>query len=81
MESRDDTGVADAVDIMLSRRIPRSSDVSEPWSDYLSPVYRLDGILQQIAVIPSLISTQDYCRIKVLPTWLFTGKMCPGRTY
>jgi len=79
MESRDDTGVADAVDIMLSQAVYHgSSDVHlEPWSDYLSLRYRLDGILQQIAVIPSEFQPKIIARIKVLSDLVVYRKDVP----
>ena len=79
MESRDDTGVSDAVDIMLSQAVYHgSSDVHlEPWSDYLSLRYRLDGILQQIAVVPSEFQPKIIARIKVLSDLVVYRKDVP----
>ncbi len=79
MESRDETGVSDAVDTLLSQAVYHgSSDVHlEPWGDYLSLRYRLDGILQQIAVIPREFQPKIIARIKVLSDLVVYRKDVP----
>jgi type II secretory ATPase GspE/PulE/Tfp pilus assembly ATPase PilB-like protein len=68
LQADDETGVADAVDVALSQgAYHRASDIHlEPWTDSLSLRYRLDGILQQIAIIPKDFQPKIIARIKVL---------------
>lgn len=63
-----DAGVADAVDLVISQAAYHgASDLHlEPWAEELSVRYRLDGILQQIAVIPRAFQPKVIARIKVL---------------
>lgn len=79
LEPRDETGVSDAVDMLLSQAVYHgSSDVHlEPWSDYLSLRYRLDGILQQVAVIPREFQPKIIARIKVLADLVVYRKDVP----
>ncbi|MBI2432492.1 MAG: Flp pilus assembly complex ATPase component TadA [Candidatus Hydrogenedentes bacterium] len=79
LESSDDTGVADAVDLAISQAAYHSaSDVHlEPWADYLSLRYRLDGILQQVAVVPRQYQLKIVARIKVLADLVVYRKDVP----
>lgn len=79
LENNDDTGVADAVDIMISQGAYHiASDIHlEPWADCLSLRYRMDGILQQIAVIPPEYQSKIVARIKVLADLIVYRKDVP----
>ncbi len=79
LEPRDEMGISDAVDLLLSQAVYHgSSDVHlEPWSDYLSLRYRLDGILQQVAVIPREFQPKVIARIKVLSDLVVYRKDVP----
>ena len=54
LEQSDESGVADAVDILISQGAYHgSSDIHlEPWTDLCVARHRIDGILQQCALIP-----------------------------
>jgi type II secretory ATPase GspE/PulE/Tfp pilus assembly ATPase PilB-like protein len=67
------------VDILLSQAVYHgSSDVHiEPWSDYLSLRYRLDGILQQVAIIPQEYQAKIMARIKVISDLVVYRKDVP----
>lgn len=79
LEDNDDTGVADAVDLMISQGAYHvASDIHlEPWSDCVSLRYRVDGILQQIAVIPLEFQPKIVARIKVLADLIVYRKDVP----
>lgn len=79
LESNDDTGVADAVDLMISQgAYHTASDIHiEPWSDCLSLRYRIDGILQQIAVISQEFQPKITARLKVLADLVVYRKDVP----
>lgn len=68
IEKKDESGVANAVDAAISQAAYHgASDIHfEPWAESLSLRYRLDGILQQIAVIPKGFQAKIIARIKVL---------------
>lgn len=79
LELKDDSGVGDAVDIMISQAAyHNASDVHlEPWSEYLSLRYRLDGILQDIALVPRIYQAKIIARIKVLSELVVYRKDVP----
>ncbi len=79
LENNDDTGVADAVDVMISQGAYHiASDIHlEPWADCLSLRYRMDGILQQIAVIAPEFQSKIVARIKVLADLIVYRKDVP----
>lgn len=68
LESETESGVADAVDLMVSQGAYHgASDIHfEPWSDVLSLRFRMDGMLHQIAVIPRQFQPKIMARLKVL---------------
>jgi len=68
LEGSDDTAIADAVDLIISQGAYHgASDIHlEPWAQCLSLRYRLDGILQQIAVVDRQYQLKITARIKVL---------------
>ncbi len=79
LQSGDETGVADAVDTALSQGAYHgASDIHfEPWTDSLSLRYRLDGILQQVAIIPKDFQPKMIARIKVLSELVVYRKDLP----
>ncbi len=79
LEHSDDTSIADAVDMMISQGAYHvASDIHmEPWSDCLSLRYRIDGILQQIAVIAPEFQSKVVARIKVLADLVVYRKDVP----
>ncbi len=79
LQADDETGVADAVDVALSQgAYHMASDIHlEPWTDSLSLRYRLDGILQQIAIIPKDFQPKIIARIKVLSELVVYRKDLP----
>ncbi|HOD96305.1 MAG TPA: GspE/PulE family protein [Candidatus Hydrogenedentes bacterium] len=79
LESRDEMGVTDAVDTILSQAVYHgSSDIHlEPWTECVSLRYRLDGILQQIAIIPQEFQPKLIARIKVLADLVVYRKDVP----
>lgn len=79
LETQDDTGVADATDIIISQAAyHNSSDIHmEPWSEYLSLRYRLDGILKEVALIPRAYQAKITARIKVLAEMVVYRKDVP----
>lgn len=68
LESETESGVADAVDLMISQGAYHgASDIHfEPWSEALSLRFRLDGMLQQVALLPRQFQPKIMARIKVL---------------
>jgi type II secretory ATPase GspE/PulE/Tfp pilus assembly ATPase PilB-like protein len=79
LEQSDESGVADAVDILISQGAYHgSSDIHlEPWSDHVSLRYRIDGILQQCALIPREFQPKINARIKVLADLVVYRKDVP----
>ena len=79
LEHNDDTSIADAVDMVLSQGAYYiASDVHfEPWSDCLSIRYRIDGILQQIAVVDPEYQSKIIARVKVLADLVVYRKDVP----
>jgi len=79
LEQTDESGVADAVDLLISQGAYHgSSDIHlEPWSDYVSLRYRIDGILQQCALIPREFQPKINARIKVLADLVVYRKDVP----
>jgi len=79
LELKDDSGVGDAVDIMVSQAAyHNASDVHlEPWSEVLSLRYRLDGILKDIALVPRVYQAKIIARIKVLAELVVYRKDVP----
>jgi type IV pilus assembly protein PilB len=79
LEGTDDSGVADAVDLLLSQgAYHSSSDIHiEPWTEVLSIRYRLDGILQQVAVIPRQYQLKLIARIKIIADLVVYRKDVP----
>lgn len=79
LERSDESGVAEAVDILISQGAYHgSSDVHlEPWSDHVSLRYRIDGILQQCALIPREFQPKINARIKVLADLVVYRKDVP----
>lgn len=79
LEHNDDTSIADAVDVMISQGAYHiASDIHlEPWSDCLSLRFRIDGILQQIAVIAPEFQSKIVARIKVLADLVVYRKDVP----
>lgn len=79
LESDTESGVADAVDVMISQGAYHgASDLHfEPWSDALSLRFRLDGMLQQIAVLPRPFQSKIMARIKVLADLILYRKDVP----
>jgi type II secretory ATPase GspE/PulE/Tfp pilus assembly ATPase PilB-like protein len=68
LEQQDERGVADAVDLMISQAsYHNASDVHlEPWAEFLSLRYRVDGILQEVGLIPRIHHPKLIARVKVL---------------
>ena len=79
LKDNDETGVADAVDMAISQAAYHAaSDIHfEPWIDSLSLRYRLDGILQQVAVIPKDYQPKMIARVKVLSELVVYRKDVP----
>lgn len=79
LEQSDESGVADAVDIIISQGAYHGcSDIHlEPWSDFFSLRYRIDGILQQVALIPREFQPKINARIKVLADLVVYRKDVP----
>ncbi len=79
LEKNDETGVADAVDLAISQgAYHHASDIHlEPWADHLSLRYRIDGILQQIALIPRDYQAKIIARIKVISELVVYRKDVP----
>lgn len=82
MESLDrpnDAGIADAVDFIICQGAYHgASDLHlEPWAEVLSIRYRIDGILQQIAIIPRGQMLKVVARIKVLADLIVYRKDVP----
>lgn len=79
LEQSDESGVADAVDILISQGAYHgSSDIHlEPWTDHVSLRYRIDGILQQCALIPREFQAKINARIKVLADLVVYRKDVP----
>lgn len=79
LEQTDESGVADAVDVIISQGAYHgSSDIHlEPWSDHFSLRYRIDGILQQCALIPREFLAKINARIKVLADLVVYRKDVP----
>ena len=68
LERDDERGVADSVDLMISQAAYHgASDLHlEPWTEFAVLRYRIDGILQEIALVPRAFHTKIVARIKVL---------------
>lgn len=79
LDSGNESGVADAVDMAISQGAYHgASDLHfEPWSEQLSLRYRIDGILQQVAVIPREFQAKMTARIKVLADLVVYRKDVP----
>lgn len=79
LDQTDETGVADAVDLLISQGAYHGcSDIHlEPWSDYFSLRYRIDGILHQCAFIPKEFQPKINARIKVLADLVVYRKDVP----
>ena len=79
LEQTDESGVAEAVDLLISQGAYHgSSDIHlEPWSDHVSLRYRIDGILQQCALIPREFQPKINARIKVLADLVVYRKDVP----
>ena len=79
LEDNSETGVADAVDLAISQAAYHSaSDIHfEPWAEYISLRYRLDGILQQVALVPREYQAKILARLKVLADMVIYRKDVP----
>ena len=79
LEQTDESGIADAVDLLISQGAYHgSSDIHlEPWADHVSLRYRIDGILQQCALIPREFQAKLNARIKVLADLVVYRKDVP----
>ena len=79
LDNNSETGVADAIDVLLSQGAYHgASDIHiEPWQDYISVRYRLDGILQQIALIPRAFQLKINARLKVIADLIVYRKDVP----
>lgn len=68
LEANDETGVANALDIALSQAAYHgASDLHmEPWTNYMVMHYRLDGMLNQVAVMSLEFQPKIIARIKVM---------------
>jgi len=79
LDQTDETGVADAVDLLISQGAYHGcSDIHlEPWADYFSLRYRIDGILHQCAFIPKEFQPKINARIKVLADLVVYRKDVP----
>lgn len=68
LENDSESGIADMVDLMISQGAYHgASDLHfEPWAEYVSLRYRIDGMLQQIATVPRSCQSKVMARIKVL---------------
>ncbi|MCF6283652.1 MAG: Flp pilus assembly complex ATPase component TadA [Candidatus Hydrogenedentes bacterium] len=79
LEKTDESGVADAVDLLISQGAYHGcSDIHlEPWTDYFSLRYRIDGILHQCAFIPKEFQAKINARIKVLADLVVYRKDVP----
>lgn len=79
LEAQDESGITEAVDIIISQSAYYgASDLHlEPWAEYLSMRYRIDGILQQVALIPNDYQAKIIARIKVLADLVVYRKDVP----
>jgi type II secretory ATPase GspE/PulE/Tfp pilus assembly ATPase PilB-like protein len=79
MERPGENGVAEAVDLIISQGAYHgASDLHlEPWSEAVSLRYRLDGILQQVALLPQEAQGKIIARIKVLADLIVYRKDVP----
>ncbi len=79
LQQQGENGIADAVDTAISQSAYYgASDLHlEPWADYLSMRYRIDGILQQVALIPNEFQAKLIARIKVLADLVVYRKDVP----
>jgi type II secretory ATPase GspE/PulE/Tfp pilus assembly ATPase PilB-like protein len=79
LDQPNDSGIANAVDAIISQGAYHgASDLHlEPWAEVLSIRYRLDGILQQVAVIPRTHLPKILARIKVLADLVVYRKDVP----
>ena len=79
LEHSDDTGIADAIDLILSQGAYHGcSDIHlEPWTDFYSIRYRIDGILHQIALLPRDFQAKLNARIKVIADLVVYRKDVP----
>lgn len=79
LDRPNDSGIADAVDAIISQgSYHGASDLHlEPWAETLSLRYRIDGILQQIALIPRPHMAKLLARIKVLADLVVYRKDVP----
>jgi len=79
LEHSDETGIADAIDLILSQGAYHGcSDIHlEPWTDFYSIRYRIDGILHQIALLPRDFQAKLNARIKVIADLVVYRKDVP----
>ncbi|MCC6145605.1 MAG: Flp pilus assembly complex ATPase component TadA, partial [Candidatus Hydrogenedentes bacterium] len=79
LDVEDDRGAADAVNILISQGAYHgASDIHlEPWRDHLALRFRLDGILQDVALIPREYQQKIVARIKVLADLVVYRKDVP----
>ncbi|MFP4502807.1 MAG: GspE/PulE family protein [Candidatus Hydrogenedentota bacterium] len=79
LERTEESGMADAVDLMISQAAYHgASDIHlEPWAEYVSLRYRIDGILQEVALIPRNFHPKIIARIKVMADMVVYRKEVP----
>ncbi len=79
LERTEESGMADAVDLMISQAAYHgASDIHlEPWAEYVSLRYRIDGILQEVALIPRNFHQKIIARIKVMADMVVYRKEVP----
>jgi type II secretory ATPase GspE/PulE/Tfp pilus assembly ATPase PilB-like protein len=79
LDVEDERGSADAVNILISQGAYHgASDIHlEPWRDHMALRFRLDGILQDVALIPREYQQKIVARIKVLADLVVYRKDVP----
>lgn len=79
LDANEENAIADAVDLVVSQGAYHfASDIHiEAWTDHLSLRYRIDGILQQVALIPRSYQAKLIARLKVLADLVVYRKDVP----
>ena len=79
LDNEDDNSIADAVDLLISQAAYHgASDLHlEPWQEFLSLRYRIDGMLQQVALLPREHQARLIARVKVLADLVVYRKDVP----
>ncbi len=79
LDANEENAIADAVDLLVSQGAYHfASDIHlEAWTDHISLRYRIDGILQQVALIPRSYQAKLIARLKVLADLVVYRKDVP----